>query len=132
MVARSVRERVAVALLAGSVVVASVLGVMTILTFTQGGVGAIGPSGDVAGSTASVPGGGNQAANLLQQFANPNAQLPTSPRTDRIRVVADPNSNLLLVRASPLDLITIRNLLDTDEQHEFAHAIGLLSRIANA
>src|SRR4029077_13356942 len=32
-------------------------------------------------------------------------------REERIRVVADPASNALLVQASPLDLLTIRNLL---------------------
>ena len=33
------------------------------------------------------------------------------PREDRIRVVADPATNALLVQASPLDMLTIRNLL---------------------
>src|ERR1700719_2219648 len=60
VVARSIRERIAVALLAGSVVVASVLGVMTVLSFTQGG--AAGFNGQVAGAQAqqssSTSGGG--------------------------------------------------------------------------
>jgi hypothetical protein len=33
------------------------------------------------------------------------------PREDRIRVVADPSINALLVNASPLDMLTIRSLL---------------------
>jgi type II secretory pathway component GspD/PulD (secretin) len=33
---------------------------------------------------------------------------------DRVRIVADPTANALLVRASPLDLLTIRHLLRTD------------------
>jgi type II secretion system protein D len=41
-------------------------------------------------------------------------------KTDRIRVVADSNNNQLLVKASPMDLLTIRRLLrdsiDTDNQ----------------
>ena len=61
MVARSLRERIAVALLAGSVVVASVLGVMTVLAFTQGGLGGFGPQGEVAGSASNVPGGGSSS-----------------------------------------------------------------------
>jgi type II secretory pathway component GspD/PulD (secretin) len=32
--------------------------------------------------------------------------------TDRIRVVADPATNVLLVRASPLDMLTIRRLVE--------------------
>jgi ABC-type branched-subunit amino acid transport system substrate-binding protein len=56
------RERVAVALLAGAVVIASVLGVMTVLAFTQGGVGPLGTQGDVAGTTqTSTSGGGGSA-----------------------------------------------------------------------
>src|SRR5262249_14127808 len=37
---------------------------------------------------------------------------PSNPSANRIRVVADPATNSLLVRASPLDLLTIRRLLD--------------------
>ena len=62
MVARSIRERIAVALLAGSVVVASVLGVMTVLSFTQGGSG--GFNGQVSGTQAqgsTTSGGGSSA-----------------------------------------------------------------------
>lgn len=32
-------------------------------------------------------------------------------RADRVRVVADPDTNSLLIQASPLDMLTIRNLL---------------------
>jgi type II secretion system protein D len=39
-------------------------------------------------------------------------QLPTNPTPNRIRVVADAATNSLLVRASPLDMLTIRRLLD--------------------
>ena len=39
MVARNIRERVAVALMACSLVVASVLGVMTVIAFQQGALG---------------------------------------------------------------------------------------------
>ena len=37
---------------------------------------------------------------------------PPNPSANRIRVVADPATNSLLIRASPLDLLTIRRLLD--------------------
>ena len=63
MVARSIRERIAVALLAGSVVVASVLGVMTVLSFTQGGTA--GFNGQVSGAQAQssgAPSGGGSTA----------------------------------------------------------------------
>jgi substrate-binding family protein len=63
VVARSIRERIAVALLAGSVVVASVLGVMTVLSFTQGGTA--GFNGQVSGAQAqnsgAASGGGSTA-----------------------------------------------------------------------
>ena len=36
---------------------------------------------------------------------------PTIARNERIRVVADPATNSLLIKASPLDTLTIRNLL---------------------
>jgi type II secretory pathway component GspD/PulD (secretin) len=35
-------------------------------------------------------------------------------RTDRVRIIADPASNALLVRATPLDLMTIRRLLEQE------------------
>ena len=36
---------------------------------------------------------------------------PAPQRNERIRVVADPATNALLIQASPLDMLTIRNLL---------------------
>ncbi|TMF07104.1 MAG: hypothetical protein E6I42_00840, partial [Chloroflexi bacterium] len=53
VVARNIRERVAVSLMACSLVVASVLGVMTVLAFQQGGLSGFSPSGQVSGETAS-------------------------------------------------------------------------------
>ena len=38
---------------------------------------------------------------------------PAMPRGERVRVVADPGSNSLLIKASPLDTLTIRRLLET-------------------
>ena len=57
------------------------------------------------------PGGGGRGGGF-GQFAAPGAAAPNNPREDRIRVVADPATNSLLVRASPLDMMTIRRLLD--------------------
>ena len=54
MVARNIRERVAVALMACSLVVASVLGVMTVIAFQQGALGGFSPSGQVSADTAST------------------------------------------------------------------------------
>lgn len=46
------------------------------------------------------------------RFGAAMAQAPITPAENRIRVVADPTTNSLLVRASPLDLLTIRRLLE--------------------
>jgi type II secretory pathway component GspD/PulD (secretin) len=54
-------------------------------------------------------GGGNR---FFQQFAQQAAAAPAEPVKERIRVVADPATNSLLVRASPLDMLTIRHLLE--------------------
>ncbi len=56
------------------------------------------------------PGGG--FGRFFGQFGAPGAAPPANPTGNRVRVVADPNSNSLLVRASPIDMITIRRLLD--------------------
>jgi hypothetical protein len=45
-------------------------------------------------------------------FGPATAAPAAPPREDRIRVVADTATNSLLVRASPLDMMTIRRLLD--------------------
>jgi type II secretory pathway component GspD/PulD (secretin) len=50
-----------------------------------------------------------EVARILEQTLNDRTG---SRRSERVRIVADPNSNSLLVRASPLDLITIKGLLD--------------------
>src|SRR2546423_5489414 len=63
VVARNIRERVAIAFMACSLIVASVLGVMTVLAFQQGGLGGFSPSGQVSGQTASTgQNGGSTAA----------------------------------------------------------------------
>ncbi|HXG13179.1 MAG TPA: secretin N-terminal domain-containing protein [Gemmataceae bacterium] len=55
--------------------------------------------------------GGFDPASFFRQFGGGSVQLPTNPQADRIRVVADPSTNSLLVRASPLDMVTIRKLI---------------------
>jgi type II secretory pathway component GspD/PulD (secretin) len=56
---------------------------------------------------------------FFNQFAAQGAQLPRDPQKDKVRIVADPGTNSLLIKASPLDLLTIRSLLakaiDVDE-----------------
>lgn len=52
------------------------------------------------------------AAQFLGQTAGAGATTPNNPATGRIRVVAEPSSNsLIVVKASPLDLFMIRKLL---------------------
>jgi hypothetical protein len=46
-------------------------------------------------------------------FGQPAPAAPAAPRQDRVRVVADPETNMLLIRASPLDMVAIRQLIDT-------------------
>jgi hypothetical protein len=57
-----------------------------------------------------VGGFGGPAA-FFNRFAQQQAP-PATPSPDRIRVVADVGSNSLLVRASPLDMLAIKRLLD--------------------
>lgn len=62
--------------------------------------------------------GGGGAGGLLGglnpflRFAGLGGAAPSNPSPNRIRVVADPTSNTLLVRASPLDMYSIRKLLE--------------------
>jgi type II secretory pathway component GspD/PulD (secretin) len=51
-----------------------------------------------------------EAARILDELFNGRA-VPNARRAERVRIVADPSSNALLVRASPLDLLTIRRVL---------------------
>src|SRR5262249_44654747 len=55
--------------------------------------------------------GGFWGGNPFSPFAAPGAAPPTNPTKDRIRVGADPATKTLLGRASPLDMIPIRQLL---------------------
>ncbi len=55
--------------------------------------------------------GGANFGRFFNQFSGANAQPPANPTPNRIRVVADPTTNSLLVRAKPVDLLTIRWLL---------------------
>jgi len=49
---------------------------------------------------------------FFNRFGNQGAQPPANPQPNRLRVVADPGTNSLLVRASPLDMMTVRRLLE--------------------
>jgi type II secretory pathway component GspD/PulD (secretin) len=59
---------------------------------------------------------------LTEAFNGPAGAKRTE---DRVRIVADPTANALLVRASPLDLLTIRHLLRTalDSEREDVEAV---------
>jgi type II secretory pathway component GspD/PulD (secretin) len=57
-------------------------------------------------------GGLNPLAGILGRFGAAGAQAPTNPAPGRVRVVAEKGSNsLIVVKASPLDLYTIKQLL---------------------
>jgi type II secretion system protein D len=74
-------------------------------------------------------GGGDQGGGpgaFFSQFAARGAQGPQgAPRENRIRVVADPGTNSLIIRANPLDMFTIRRLLDKaiDTSNENSKAV---------
>jgi type II secretory pathway component GspD/PulD (secretin) len=54
---------------------------------------------------------GGGPGGFFNPFAAPGASTPTNPQEDRIRVVAYPSTNSILVRANPLDKLAIRDLL---------------------
>ncbi|HVK19290.1 MAG TPA: secretin N-terminal domain-containing protein, partial [Fimbriiglobus sp.] len=57
--------------------------------------------------------GGFNPLAMLAQFAGAGAQAPNDPTAGRVRVVAEKTSNsLIVVKASPLDMLTIRKLLE--------------------
>jgi type II secretory pathway component GspD/PulD (secretin) len=57
--------------------------------------------------------GGRNPFAMLAQFAGAGASGPANPSADRVRVVAEKTSNsLIVVKASALDLFTIRKLLE--------------------
>lgn len=71
----------------------------------QGG-GGRGPGGGGGG-----PGGGLGGLNPINLIGGALGMGQQGGRTEIIRVVADPATNSLLVRAKPIDLLTIKNLL---------------------
>ena len=75
------------------------------------GGGRGGPGGGGGGGMPGI-GGGGLIGGLVTGALGIGGGGPGQPvRVERIRVVADPATNTLLVKASPLDLLTIRNLL---------------------
>jgi type II secretory pathway component GspD/PulD (secretin) len=73
-------------------------------TGQQGGAGGA-PGGGFGGGLGGLLGGFRGIANLA-------GVSPSNPSANRIRVVADPASNTLLLRASPLDMMSIKKLLE--------------------
>ncbi len=73
---------------------------------------------------AGSPFGGGRGGFFARFAATANAQPPANPTPNRIRVVADPATNSLLVRAKPVDMLTIRWLLakaiDNNEKDQTA------------
>ena len=67
-------------------------------------------------TTTQQPQGPGGFGRLFQRFAGQGAapEAPANPQPDTIRIVADPATNSLLVKAKPVDLLTIRYLLSKD------------------
>src|SRR5262249_335149 len=57
-------------------------------------------------------GGGRGFNPFFAQFAAQGARAPTDPQQEPITLVADTGTNSLLVQATPLDMLTIRRLLE--------------------
>src|SRR5262249_13120441 len=51
--------------------------------------------------------------NPFRGFRLPQAEVPANPSENRIRIVADPVSNVLMVRASALDILNIKRILQS-------------------
>lgn len=69
---------------------------------------------------------GRGGSDFFSRFrGSSNVQTPTNPQENRIRVVADPNTNSLIVRASPLDMLTIRRLLEKGIDPEVSSNIAM-------
>ncbi|VTS06166.1 secretin N-terminal domain-containing protein [Tuwongella immobilis] len=68
--------------------------------------------GNRGGGGGGLPGLGGGGFPFFGRFGQQGATPPADPKPGRLRVVADPNSNSLLVKANPLDMLTIRRLLD--------------------
>jgi general secretion pathway protein D len=60
------------------------------------------------------------------RFAGPGAMTPANPSPNTVRVVAYPPTNMLLVKASPLDMIRIRALLKNAIDVEDTESRGLM------
>jgi type II secretion system protein D len=101
--------------------------------------GGFGGKGGGFGGDRFGGGGMDGMAQFFQAMGGGGGQLPKTTRQDRIRVVADPATNQLLIKASPLDILTIRELLgkalDTGEVDSEAvmktHIIPLKHSIAS-
>jgi general secretion pathway protein D len=74
----------------------------------RGGPGGGGPGG---GGLLGGGGGGGLIGGIVTGALGIGGAPAGATRVERIRVVADPATNSLLIKASPLDLLTIRNLL---------------------
>jgi beta-lactamase regulating signal transducer with metallopeptidase domain len=61
--------------------------------------------------------GAGEAAKILDEMFN-----DTKTNAIRIRVVVDPSSNSLLVKANPLDMLTIRSIVDRFIDHQEVNA----------
>jgi hypothetical protein len=70
------------------------------------------PPAQPQGGGRGLGGGGGGRGALFNPFAAPGATTPAKPEENRVRVVADTGSNSLIIRASPLDMLTIRKLLE--------------------
>src|SRR5262249_38835476 len=69
------------------------------------GPGGFGPGGFPGAPGMMTPGAAATAASA--------ANAANQPKPSTVRVVADPNSNSLLVRASPIEMLTVKALVKT-------------------
>jgi general secretion pathway protein D len=86
-----------------------------------------GPKQQAGGGRGGLPGG--FGGNFGGAFGQPQQAPAASTSTSKVRVVADPGSNSLLVRASPIEMLSIRDMVKALEGGEETPAAQKVYRI---
>src|SRR5439155_7527115 len=88
--------------------------------------GGFGGGGGGRGGRGGGGFGGGGPGGFFGSLAAPGATTPSTPSPNTIRVVAYPPTNTLLVRASPLDMIRIKQLLRNAIDIDDADSKGII------
>ncbi|MFO0879228.1 MAG: secretin N-terminal domain-containing protein [Gemmataceae bacterium] len=80
----------------------------------------------MGGGGGGFPFGGGGLGGMFGRFGAPGAAAPANPEANRIRVVAYPPTNSILVKATPLDMLAIKSLLAKAIDAEDSDSRGLI------